>query len=51
MTIVQPVGGLAVVDPDVFSYIWKRNRHAERYVEYLAQKTFVLSFQTVAELL
>ncbi|MBN4059392.1 PIN domain-containing protein [Dehalococcoides mccartyi] len=42
---------IALVDTDVFSYIWKKDSRADQYLSQLEGLTAAISFQTVAELL
>jgi predicted nucleic acid-binding protein len=39
-----------VMDTDVWSFVFKGDTRAQRYLPYLADKTVCVSFQTVAEL-
>ena len=39
-----------VMDTDVWSFVFKGDTRADRYLPYLADKTVCVSFQTVAEL-
>ena len=51
MLLGRLAGNIAVVDTDVFSYVWKKDSRARPYLEYLEGRFAAISLQTVAELL
>jgi len=48
--MIKPAHNAVVLDTDVCSFLFKKNRHGQKYLPHLTDKTLCLAFQSVAEL-